>query len=115
VGVSVAIPNTSYSLSGHFTSGGKFFIILAFLFGKNRALPETSDPVIQFSFPALERILRSKEALKGDKTGIVKSPMRDDSKRNTVNFRETSEYETRDTDADFDNVDDSLPKIVFGL
>ena len=50
-------PTASYSLSGEFTKAGKFFIILAFLFGKNRSLPETSDFVIQFTFPELMQVL----------------------------------------------------------
>lgn len=111
----MAAPNTSYSLSGNFSPGGKFFVIVAFLFGKNRALPETSDPVIQFSFPALVQILHGKETLHGDSTtkGLVKSPMREDPRRSTVTFRESSA--TRNTDADYEFPDESFPDSTYGL
>jgi len=57
VGVSVSAPGTEYSLSGKFTTYGKLCVVLAFLIGKNRGLPELSDPVIDFTFPELRNAL----------------------------------------------------------
>lgn len=55
--MSVGVTGKSYSLSGAFTTMGKLTVIVMFLLGKNRALPEISDPVVSFSFPELEAAL----------------------------------------------------------
>jgi hypothetical protein len=60
--VSVGVTGKAYSLSGAFTTMGKLTVIVMFLLGKNRALPEISDPVVSFSFPQLEAALEIKSA-----------------------------------------------------
>lgn len=69
---------------------------LAFLLGKNRALPETTDSVIQFKFPALEQVLDIKPDVNVSRWTIgtftdVSSPI-PDSHRNRATTVE-SEYE----------------------
>ena len=59
MGVSVGVPGKAYSLSGSFTKLGKVTVIVMFLLGKNRALPELSDPVVSFQYPELEQALEA--------------------------------------------------------
>ena len=59
----MGVPGQAYSLSGAFTSMGKITVIVIFLMGKNRALPELNDPVISFKYPELESALEMRPPL----------------------------------------------------
>ena len=46
VGLSVGFPGQNYSFCGSFTGVSKFIILLTFIAGRHRGLPETLDPAI---------------------------------------------------------------------
>jgi Trk-type K+ transport system membrane component len=55
VGLSFGVPGKPYSLSGAFTSLGKFVIISMMWMGKHRGLPNRNDPVIDFTFEKFQK------------------------------------------------------------
>lgn len=55
VGLSVPLPNKSYSLSGDFHPIGKVLIVLLMILGKSRMLPRMRDPFIDTQYADFKR------------------------------------------------------------
>jgi hypothetical protein len=67
------VPNRATSLSGAFTSAGKFLVILTCYFGKTRGLPKARDQVIDFRFAKLKNSLHDLEVDRRRKEGGISS------------------------------------------
>eukprot|EP00281_Chroomonas_sp_CCMP1168_P016001 CAMPEP_0206220584 /NCGR_PEP_ID=MMETSP0047_2-20121206/4958_1 /ASSEMBLY_ACC=CAM_ASM_000192 /TAXON_ID=195065 /ORGANISM="Chroomonas mesostigmatica_cf, Strain CCMP1168" /LENGTH=618 /DNA_ID=CAMNT_0053643259 /DNA_START=184 /DNA_END=2040 /DNA_ORIENTATION=+ len=73
VGISMGYPGAAYSLSGAFSTLGKFVIMMVMIMGKVRGLPTNSDMVVDFSFEALYVALLKAEEESGLTSGLTPS------------------------------------------